>query len=208
MRDGNRFTGVILAALLVAGCGPIIDLPGGGEPAPLYELRALDGAATVGASGIEWTIFIEEPSAPNSLRSDRLAVRPGNARIEYIADARWSDQLPRMIGRYVVESLENAGVRNVIGQEHIELRGDYRLKLDIRDFSATASAGGRIQQVEVRLSVLMVRAAPAEIIARQQFTATVDVNGDSVAAIVEAFNSAIDDTMSRMIGWLQDLPAP
>ncbi|MCH8860947.1 MAG: membrane integrity-associated transporter subunit PqiC [Proteobacteria bacterium] len=192
----------LIPALLLAGCSSIIDLPGGGEAPALYELRAYDGP---GLTRRNWILFIEEPSVSGALSSDQVAVRLGQRRLEYLAGARWSDRTAQLLGRYFEESIENSGLATVVGAGTVEIAGDYRLKIDIRDFSADVSGGGRAV-VNVRFGSLVLRSAPAEIVGRKQFEASAEARGRGAEAIIEAFNNALDQATAGLLAWLAEIP--
>lgn len=199
----SRFV-VLIPALLVAGCGSLIDLPGGGEPPALYELRAYDGPERDVVSR-NWILFVEVPSVPGTLRTDQITVRLDARRLEYLAGARWSDRTPQLIARYLEESVENSGLAAVVGAGTVEIAGDYRLKIDIRDFSADVSDGGSAQ-INVRFGALVLRSAPAEIVSRRQFDASATARGRKADAIIEAFNNALDQATSELLLWLSEIP--
>lgn len=195
---------ILIPALLLIGCSSIIDLPGGGEPPALYELQAYDGPAG-GVTERNWVLFVEEPSVPGTLRTDQITVRLGARRLEYLAGARWSDRTPQLIGRYLEESVENSGLAAVVGAGTVEIAGDYRLKIDIRDFSADVGGGG-MAQVNVRFGALVLRSAPAEIISRRQFKASAAARGRKADAIIAAFNDALDQATGELLSWLAEIP--
>jgi cholesterol transport system auxiliary component len=192
---------VFLPALLLAGCSSIIDLPGGGEAPALYELRAYEAPAMAGRS---WVLFVEEPSVQGAMRTDQIIVRLSERRLEYLAGARWSDRTPHLVGRYLEESIENSGLATVVGADTVEVAGDYRLKINIRDFSA--NVGGGATTVKVRFGALVIRSAPAEIIDRKQFSTSATARGRQAGAIIEAFNEALDQATGELLIWLAELP--
>lgn len=193
----------LLPALLLAGCSSIIDLPGGGEAPAIYELRAYDGP---GQQYRNWVLFVEEPSVPGALRTDQIIVRVGQRRLEYLAGARWSDRTAHLVGRYLEESIENSGLATVVGAGTVEITGDYRLKIDIRDFSADVSGRGPAR-VNVRFGALVLRVAPAGIVGRKQFEASAEARGRQGDAIIEAFNEALDQATADLLAWLAEIPA-
>lgn len=192
----------LFPALLLAGCSSIIDLPGGGEAPALYELRAYEGPSL---SRRNWILFIEEPSVPGALSTDQVTVRLGQRRLEYLAGVRWSDRTARLLGRYIEESIENSGLATVVGAGTVEIAGDYRLKIDIRDFSADVSGGGPAE-VNVRFGALILRSAPAKIVGRKQFEASAEARGRKAEAIIAAFNDALDQATADLLTWLAEIP--
>lgn len=193
---------IVFPALLLAGCSSIIDLPGGGEAPALYELRAFEG--TPASESRNWVLIVETPSVPGAMRTDQIIVRLSERRLEYLAAARWSDRTPHLVGRYLEESIDNSGLVTVVGAGAVEIAGDYRLKVDIRDFSADVSGGAT--EVNVRFDALIVRSAPVAIIDRKQFSTSALAPGRKAGDIVGAFNRALDKSIEDLLVWLAEIP--
>ena len=195
--------GISMAVLLIAACGPLVEFPGGGEAPRLFQLNP---AASLGStvSRTDLTILVEQPTVPGGLRSDSIAVRAGEHEIKYLAGARWGDRASRLIERYIVESMAQTGAIGVIGVESLDLPNDFRLKIDVQEFSAIAGASENalIQNVEVRISATVVRSMPVSIIATRTFSSSVNTTSEDPADIVAAMNEAADSVIADMFAWL------
>ena len=195
--------GISMAVLLIAACGPLVEFSGGGKAPRLFQLNP---AASLGStvSRTDLTILVEQPTVPGGLRSDSIAVRTGEHEIKYLAGARWSDRASRLIERYFVESMERTGAIGVIGVESLDLPNDFRLKIDVHEFSAIAgpSKNALIQNVEIRISATVVRSTPVSIIATRAFSSSVNTTSEDPADVVAAMNEAADSVMADMFAWL------
>lgn len=203
MRMGQtpKALSALIATLLVAACGPILELPGGGEAPRLFRLNPSSDLASFAAT-VDATILVEQPTVPGGLSSDYIAVRSGEHEIEYLAGARWSDRAGELIARYFVESLQGSGAIRAIGVESLDLPNDFRLKINVQEFAAIAGEGAPISSVEFRFSATIVNSMPVSIVATKTFSSLVNIRRQDPADIVAALNEAADSVMGEMFGWL------
>ncbi len=195
---------LISLALLfaLAGCGPLVEFPGQGEEAPVYYELTPDRRLVVKNAEIPWMVFIEEPSMAQSLRRERIAVKPEADRLEYLAGAQWSDRAPDMIRRFVVESLENSGLVTAVGAESLDLPTEYRLRMDVRDFEAVFYPDPARPKINIRFAVMLIRTAPVEIIDTRTFQTSVSADNNNADAIVSAFNRSMNSIMGDVTDWI------
>jgi ABC-type uncharacterized transport system auxiliary subunit len=192
-----------MAILLLAACGPILELSGGGEAPRLFQLNPAPGLASSTSVG-NLTVLVEQPTVPGGLSSDFIAVKSGDHEIKYLAGARWSDRASQLMARYVVESIEQSGAIGVISVESLDLPNDFRLKLDIQEFSAFTgpTENAPVRNVEVKISATIVQSMPIDIVAKRAFSGLVNTRSENPADIVAAMNEAADLVMRDMFAWL------
>ena len=194
---------VSIAILLLAACGPLVEFSVSGEAPRLFQLNPARGLAG-GKATVEAMVLVEQPTISGGLSSDFIAVKSGDNEIKYLAGARWSDRASQLIARYVIESMEQSGAIGVIGVESLDLPNDFRLKLDIQDFSAFAgrAKNAPIRSTEFRILATVVQSMPVEIVASRAFSNSVNTRGSDPADIVAAMNEAADSVMRDMLAWL------
>lgn len=193
--------GLLMAAALgLTGCGPIIDTGVGKVPDNIYDLEPAVAASRDNEDAK--TVFFEKVTYPAYIDSMRIAVRPGGQEIQYLAGARWSDNAPGMIGRFLTISLDSSEGLIVIDRDHPALDHDYKLVVDVRDFSAHVSPGGT-PEVVVSVNADLMKASPLGVVARKTFTRSVSAGVDSRDAIVAAFQQAMEGIASDMEGWIE-----
>ena len=190
-------------ALVSAGCGPLVELPGGGPAPSIYELRALDsfpGSLTASSA----VVMIDEPNMPGGLRVDRIAIKPTANRVEYMPASRWSDRTAHLIHDHILQSLENAGAFRVIGSSAIDLPSDYRLKLDVRDFQAELD-GSPGPDVKVEILAKLVTQGPVRIVGEKRFSARRAASDGTTDSVVQAFNRAMNEAVGDMAVWIANV---
>lgn len=192
-----------LAALVLAaglsGCGVNL-LPGLGTPADVYDLTP-KSTFPEGLPKVSWQLVVEEPFGSRAVDTDRIVVRPTDYQVSYFKGARWSDRAPRLVQTLLVESFENTRSITGVGRQAIGLRGNYDLKSELREFHAEYQLGGAVPVVYVRLNFKVVRQPSALIIGSETFERRVEAAGDSMPAIVAAFDDALGAVLKRSVVW-------
>ena len=194
-------------ALAPAGCGPLIDLGGSEGPVAHYALTPLDELPRdFDQRGV--VLFVEEPTLPGGLRSSAIAVRSSETRIEYLSGAQWAERPSEMIRRQLIETLEKAGLAQIVGQGSLEIASDYRLKSDIRAFQADAAEGPARAQARIAVVVKLVRTAPTEIIATRRFEASAQADSRDLDRTIAALDAALHVILTDVVMWLDDTALP
>ena len=112
-----------------------------------FDLTAFTaGAATQSRRG---TISVEEPSAPDIIASNRIAIRKPGSNFAYLAGAQWADQLTQLVQRRVIQSFENAHLFQAVTETG--MAADYILSLEIRRFDIDSATSEAVVEIAVRL---------------------------------------------------------
>lgn len=202
MRTGRRqFARLTLAGLGVAmlpGCA----LPALRTPPQLYTLTP---KSTFGDDlpPVDWQLLVEPPAAAAGLDSLRIALQSSPFKLDYFADAAWTDRAPQMVQTLIVESFENSGGIVSVGRESIGLRANYVLKTELREFQAEYIENGLSEPpvVRVRMNAKLVQIPRRTIIAGDNFEALTVATSNSLDAIVLAFDDALGKVLRRLVTW-------
>ncbi len=201
-----RFHTAALAVLLVlSGCGAL--LPGSGPPPKLYRLTP-KSTFDVNVPSVDWQLVISPPAAQGAIDTTRIALAPSATRIEYYADAGWTDRMPLMLQALVLESFENSGKIVAVGRRAIGLRSDYELRTDVREFQAEYySHPGQPQScaatptcIDVIINAKLIYTPQRTIVATRDF-AGYAASQDDLVSIVEAFDEALGTVLKDLVGW-------
>jgi len=188
---------LILAALaaLAAGCfGGLKDE----APAPhIYRVNA--PALPQGAPLPVDLLVIVEGTAPG-LDGTGIAGRwPGN-RLDYLAGARWAEDVPTVVASALVESLEGTGRARSVQGDLGRFRATHTIVVEVRRFDADYTGGG-LPVAEVALSVTIGRASDRRALAAftvsASETATENRQSTVVAALDAAFAKATAELAER-----------
>jgi cholesterol transport system auxiliary component len=148
-----------------------------------------------------WQLVVEEPTAPNAINTDRMAIRPSSLQDQYLPGVKWTDRAPALVQTLMVESFENSGRIVGVGRRAIGLTGDYVLSSELREFEAVADGAGTTNVV-VRLVLKLVRQSSGSIIASQTVSQSVQSASDQPADIVVAFDAALGKVLKRTVQWV------
>lgn len=172
-------------------------------PAPrLFTLTAAHPAPASGAAtGAQ--IIVGELSAPAVIDTARIVQQASANELKYYADARWADRAPRLIQNLMVESLENSGRFASVTARDADLRGNYELVGDIRQFAVDVSDASA-PAVRIELYVRLVRDDERTILAAKSFSATVPVVGSGIVPIVAAYDAGLRQTLGDIAVWADE----
>jgi len=190
-----------LAPLLVLGlvaCEGLI--PGSGPPPDLFTLTP-KSTFRADLPTVGWQLVVEEPLAAGGLDVTRIALRERPTELNYFAGAQWVDRAPRMVQTLLVESFENSGKIVAVGRQAIGLRSDFNLKSELREFQAEYVRPNTAPTVRVRLNAKIIRQPRRDIIASENFEATVDAKGTDMPSIITAFDLALDRVLKGVVEW-------
>lgn len=207
--------GAVLAAALIGlgACSSII--PGADrDPPRLYDLSPKSTFAK-NLPRSRWQLVVEPPIAAAGLSSARIALKRHHLRIEYYAQAAWTDTTPTMIQTLIIESFENSKKIVSVGRTSSGLRSDFVLQTSLREFQAEYSNRGLTKKarqaaenknaagpiVRVSLNAKLVKMPERTIIASQTFQHLVIAESNSMEEIVAAFDDALGKALKRIVKW-------
>jgi cholesterol transport system auxiliary component len=188
-----------LVAVILGGCSVGL-LPGGGEKPALYMLSP---KSTFHAElpAIDAQLVIETPIASEGLDTHRIALRESPLTIDYFAGARWTERAPKLVQTLLVESFENTDRIISVARQGTDLRADYVLKTELREFQAEYIAGGPVHVVRVRLNGKLIKLPRRVIIASTTIEKNVPAEGTDIESIVIAFDEALGKVMRPLVEW-------
>ncbi len=196
---------LMIAALLLSACGGL--LPGSGPPPKLYRLTPKSTFDPY-LPTVAWQLVISPPAAQGAIDTTRIALAPSATRIEYYADAGWTDRMPLMLQALVLESFENSDRIVAVGRRAIGLRSDYELRIDVREFQAEyynhpgqpQSCAGPPVCVDVIVNAKLIYTPRRTIVATRDFSGYAP-SEDDVVGVVEAFDEALGSVLKDVVGW-------
>jgi cholesterol transport system auxiliary component len=187
-------------ALAVAGCGGLLSNP---ETRRLYQVTSVSSfAAGLPHSAAQLTIGPVE--APAGLDTNRIALTRAPLSLDYYADVAWSDRAPAMVRTALLESTQNSGLFKAVGSDTFNLRSDYLVKTELRNFEAVYDSQGAGPTVTVVLGLTLVKlpgdAVAGQTVIRERQPAA----SNEIPEVVGAFNSALGKALQGAVGWTAD----
>jgi cholesterol transport system auxiliary component len=178
-----------LSGLALAGCG------GGGE---LQTFELLAPQEYVGARQARGSLVVALPTALRAIDSERVIVQPTPGEINYLAGARWSDRVPRLVQARIIEAFENSRRVRAVSREGEKLQADYKLDTEVREFGLLISPN---QQAVVEISVRLVNARTGRVIATQVFTGRAEASSADGPSATAAINHAFGSVLIDLVSW-------
>ena len=197
MRILMRLVALCALGATLGGCA-LADVASG--PAPqLFTLTSVPVASSEAGVPNSGTVLVDDFTASAAINSARIAFQPNANELQYFADARWVDLAPLMVRKVTIETLENSHRFVSVAGRGAEIRGDYVLKGDMRQFAAERQDGK--MQVRIDLFMRVVSNLNRNVIAAQDFTAVEPVTGSGIAAIVAAYDKALARNLVAITDW-------
>ncbi|MGH7015329.1 MAG: ABC-type transport auxiliary lipoprotein family protein [Stellaceae bacterium] len=201
-----RRIAILLLALGLVGCDGAL-LP---SPPPPPKLYRLSPAETVPAPGPPVTaqVLVGGISAPDALDTVRIALSPSPTRLEYFADAEWTDRPPALVQSLLLDTLGRSGRFDRVAKRSLALHADYLVLGTLRHFEADYGAGTP-PQVRVTIDLQVLRMPAGDILAQRRFAAAAPASQNTVPAVAEAFDAASHRALHDVSAWVAAaLPRP
>ena len=189
---------VLAAALLLGGCS-ILGAAGDREPGTIYA-PAPRIQADAGWPHVDWQLSVNPPSAPRTVDTFRIAVRPVPGELQVYAGASWARAPSDMVEDVILRTLEDSGRMPGVARRGSGIAPDYRLLLDLRRFEADY-AGNRVPAATIELNAKLLHAREQGIVASQTFTIVGPAATTDVASVAEAYTRALETLGRDVAGW-------
>ena len=190
---------LLVIAVVAGGCSIKELLPSGGERADMYVLSPKSTFAG-DLERVSSQLVLEVPIASEGINTHGIAVRETPLTLDYYAGVRWTERAPFMVQTLLVESFENSNKIVSVARRGTDLRADYVLKTELREFQAEYESSDNVV-ARVRLNAKLVRMPQRVILASTNFERRIPVEGAGILAVVNAFDSALGNVMKRTVEW-------
>ncbi len=192
-RNSDRLDGIITGVERLTGTGPAA------VPPIIYDLTAprVFPPITTTPSG---QLSVAEPTAVLMFDTQKILVRPSGAEGPTFANARWSDNIPKLLQARIIQSFENANLLRSVARPTENLTASHQLLIDIRSFQLSLSPTPAAE-VEFAAKILgdNGRIADARIFRAAVAPAATDARG-AAAALDEAFGKAAVELVAWAAG--------
>ena len=193
----------IVACLALPGCTAISALDDASKALQVFEL-GVPNIATPNVQRRRVELVVEEPRASSALATERVMIRPGPLRAQYLPGVRWADTAPVMLQTLIVRSLVETGALGSVGRRPIAARADFSLLSELTDFQAETTPDTAGATIRVRLMVRLVRERNASVVASRIFSVSELAASTEPSLVVAALDRASGALLSEMVPWLLD----
>ncbi len=188
------------AALMLAGCGPLISFGDDGPADDVFSLE-YDGA-NVNTSDMATIIYVEEPLMSDGLGGVDVAVALENRKRTSLQGVRWSSSSTDLIRDYFIRAIGSMSGTRLLGQGAIDVRAGCRLGVKVWAFEFVPGASAGDDRVDIEVEFTLVRYNDNRLIGQPTLSASSQVSAANGEEIIEAFHDGMT-RISREAGqWL------
>jgi cholesterol transport system auxiliary component len=176
-------------------------LPGSSEPSRLFTLTP---KSTYGDDlpRANWQLTVDVPIAEAGLSTTRIALRHSPVTLEYYARAEWVDRAPLLVQTLLIESFEATGKIVAVGRQSVNLRSDYNLLCELREFQAEYDdRGTRPPEVRVRINAKLIKMPERVIVGSTTAEYVERAKSTELDSVVESFDATLGKTIKRVVEW-------
>jgi cholesterol transport system auxiliary component len=156
---------------------------------------------------VKWQLIVAVPVAPQSLDTARIALSHSPTKLDYFANSAWTDRAPVMIQGLIIESFENTNKILAVGRQDSDLRADYVLQTELRDFEARYYNGTeQPPEIYVRIGAKLVKMPDRIIIGDTNIVQQVAAVRNDIESIIGAFDDALGSAMKHLVEWTLRTP--
>jgi len=190
-----RITALLLATASLAGCGIL----------PKQETLALyrpEPTIAVDAAWPQanWQLQIARPYADAMHDSARILVRPQPGELQVYKGAAWTLPAPDLVLDTLLRAFADSGKLAGVARRGEGVSAQYELLLDLRRFESDYD-GGTTPGARIEIGARLVHNAGNRVVASRVFDVTVATDGTDVVQVNRAFERALGDATSQLIGW-------
>ncbi len=193
-RNSDRLDGLVAGLERLVGAGPAAALPIVYDLTPPREFPAIRKTPA-------GQLTVPEPTALLMFDTQKLLVRPSGVEGPSFLNARWSDNIPKLLQAKIIQSFENANRLQAVARPTDSLTASYQLLIDIRSFQLSLSAAP-LAELEFTAKIL---ADNGRILDARIFRVTVPSAGTDARAAAAALNEAFGKAAVDLVVWASGL---
>lgn len=177
---------IAAAATLAAGCfGGLKDQ----VPQPL--IYRVDVPKLASGDPLAADLLIVVPETAPGLDGYGIAGRWPGKRLDYIAGARWAEELPALVQSGLIEAFQDSGRLRSVQGDLGRFRATHTLVIEVRRFEADYTGGGS-PIAQVALAATLGRQSDRRVLAAFTAAAAESATENRQAAVVAALEAAFN----------------
>ena len=198
-----RFAILAAAAALTAGCFGSLK-----EPVPQPLVYRIEAPKVAAGAPLAADLKVDVGQVAPGLDSSGIATRWPGQRLDYVAGARWAEELPQLLEAALVESLQDSGRLRSVQGDFGRFRATHTLVVEVRRFEADYTGGGLpVAQVELTATIGKTdRRVLASFTVSASESAAANRQTALVAALDAAFARAASELAERTFAAIGEQP--
>jgi phospholipid/cholesterol/gamma-HCH transport system substrate-binding protein len=191
-RNSDRLDGIISSLERLTGSGPAAASP------IIYDLTAPHDFPPI-TKIPSAQLSIPEPTAVLMFDTQKILVRPSGSEGPTFSNAKWSDNIPKLIQARIIQSFENANLR--VARPIESFTTSRQLLIDLRSFQISLAA---TPQAEAEFSAKIL-GDNGQIFGTRIFRATVPAAAADAPAAAAALDNAFGKVATELVIWASGL---
>jgi|PersoiStandDraft_1058852.scaffolds.fasta_scaffold06683_1 phospholipid/cholesterol/gamma-HCH transport system substrate-binding protein len=193
-RNSDRVDGIITGVERLTGTGPAAATP------IVYDLTAPHDFPAIKKTP-SGQFSVAEPTAVLMFDTQKILVRPSGTEGPTFTNAKWSDNIPKLLQARIIQSFENANLLRSVARPMEGLTSSHQLLIDIRSFQLSVSAA---PQAEVEFSAKIL-GDNGKIVDARIFHASVPATAADAPAAAAALDNAFGKAAVELVVWASAL---
>jgi len=189
-KNSQRIEGLIGGLEKLTGVGEAKETPA------VYDLAAATTFPPLNKT-IAQQMVVSDPNVTLVFDTQKVLIKAADGTYSDAENARWADNLPKLVQAKIVQSFENARQLNMVSRPIDQLEAAYRLELSIRNFQISLQPSPTaVVEITARLLNDKGKVADARI-----FNVSVPASGTKGPEAVAALNEAFAQAATRLVVW-------
>lgn len=189
-RNSDRIDGIVKGLERMTGAAAP-------PPTDYYDLTS--ARTFPAAKKTEAELAVGEPTSTLMMDTQKILVRPNPPESPTFADAKWADNIPKLVQAKIIQSLDNSEYFRSVVRTSEDLKYNYRVMLEIRAFQIS-TAPASTADVEIAAKIAD---ADGHVLAARSFRAAVPTPAaqanDAAAGLDKAFIKIEND----LVEWVR-----
>ncbi len=193
----RKISRIALMASFLTGCSALTTVEMAARPLAAYDLPSLQPSAA--GQPPNGHILIDRPESSGAIATDRIMVKPSSLEVQYLPDAKWVEDAPRLFQRLIVESITASEAFSLVASRDFGPIPDFIMVGDLIAFQAEIGDGGA--SAHIRATLTLVRDRDGRILATRTFEEIATARSDAPVDIVAAFELASRSILQDVVAW-------
>ncbi|WP_411890955.1 ABC-type transport auxiliary lipoprotein family protein [Yoonia sp. SDW83-1] len=188
----------VLGAISLPGCTALNTLNQAAQPRDTYDLNPVELEG--GQRGTR-SLLVLVPTAPATIVTDRILIKPTPISVAYLPDVRWADEVPLLVQSLLIRSLSFSGQFGFVGPQAAGPVPDFVVLTRIDQFGVDALPDGSFKAV-VQMNITVLRDRDQRVIGTRRFEGSALPSNDLAVPVVQAFQQILDALLPDAVRWI------
>lgn len=190
---------------ILSGCSSLVSSLTPVETAKIFDIIPVQETLLKGQK-VAYSLSLSEPKSSHILDSNKILVKPSPAVIQYYDNIIWSDRIPRLIHRRMIQAFEDSQRIRSVGARTDGLDTHYDLVMEIRDFHIEPSDRVDVTsknpiRVKVTIFSKLISERSARVVRSTKIIRVVEIEVETRENIALAFNKAFEGVAVSLLNW-------